>query len=41
MDKRIHGGNKMKPKIAIVWFPGTNCENETKVACDAAGMDAD
>lgn len=31
----------MKPKIAIVWFPGTNCENETKVACDAAGMDAD
>lgn len=30
----------MKPKIAVILFPGMNCENETKLACDAAGMDA-
>jgi phosphoribosylformylglycinamidine synthase len=30
----------MKPKIAVVLFPGMNCENESKVACDSVGMDA-
>mgnify|MGYP001607095977 CR=1 FL=1 len=29
----------MKPTIAIIWFPGTNCEEETLRAVDAAGMD--
>jgi phosphoribosylformylglycinamidine synthase subunit PurQ / glutaminase len=28
-------------KIAIVWFPGSNCEEESKRACIAAGMDAE
>ncbi|MBR9699874.1 phosphoribosylformylglycinamidine synthase I [Candidatus Woesearchaeota archaeon] len=28
-------------KIAVIYFPGTNCENETKLACDAVGMQAD
>ena len=32
--------NKMaKPNIAIVWFPGNNCEVETLEAVRAAGMD--
>ncbi|MCK5283483.1 MAG: phosphoribosylformylglycinamidine synthase I [Nanoarchaeota archaeon] len=31
----------MAPKIAVILFPGTNCENETKLACEAAGMEAD
>jgi phosphoribosylformylglycinamidine synthase len=31
----------MIPKIAVMWFPGNNCENETKLACEAAGMEAD
>ena len=30
----------MTPKIAVIWFPGANCENETQLACEAAGMDA-
>ena len=30
----------MKAKIAVIWFPGNNCENETKLACEASGMDA-
>ncbi|MDO8481213.1 MAG: phosphoribosylformylglycinamidine synthase I [Nanoarchaeota archaeon] len=30
-----------KPKIAVIWFPGMNCEQESKRACVAAGMDAD
>lgn len=30
-----------KPKIAVIWFPGANCENETKISCEAAGMDAE
>jgi phosphoribosylformylglycinamidine synthase len=30
----------MKPRIAVIYFPGLNCENETKLACDSAGMDA-
>jgi phosphoribosylformylglycinamidine (FGAM) synthase-like amidotransferase family enzyme len=29
-----------KPKIAVILFPGVNCENETKLACDSVGMDA-
>ena len=29
------------PKIAIIWFPGSNCEEESKRACIAAGMEAD
>jgi phosphoribosylformylglycinamidine synthase len=29
---------KNKPKIAIIQFPGTNCEHETKRAVDAVGM---
>ncbi|MBD3163857.1 phosphoribosylformylglycinamidine synthase I [Candidatus Woesearchaeota archaeon] len=33
--------SKMMPKIAVIWFPGNNCENETKRACEAAGMHAD
>jgi phosphoribosylformylglycinamidine synthase subunit PurQ / glutaminase len=31
----------MKIKIAVMWFPGNNCENETKFACEAVGMDSD
>ncbi len=30
----------MKPKIAVIWFPGCNCEEETRRVCDAAGLDA-
>jgi len=30
-----------KPKIAVIYFPGLNCENETKLVCEKAGMDAD
>jgi len=28
-------------KIAVILFPGTNCENETKLVCEKAGMEAD
>lgn len=28
-------------KIAVIWFPGQNCENETKLAVESAGMDCD
>lgn len=28
-------------KIAVIWFPGTNCEEETKMACESAGMKAE
>ncbi|HLC95782.1 MAG TPA: phosphoribosylformylglycinamidine synthase I [Candidatus Nanoarchaeia archaeon] len=28
-------------KIAVIYFPGTNCEQETKRACEAAGLKAD
>jgi phosphoribosylformylglycinamidine synthase len=28
-------------RIAVILFPGTNCENETAIAVKAAGMDAD
>ncbi len=31
----------MKPKIAVLLFPGTNCENETARAVRAAGGEAD
>jgi len=31
----------MKPKIAVIYFPGCNCENESKLACEKAGMEAD
>ena len=31
----------MKPRIAIINFPGTNCEQESKVACEAVGMKAE
>lgn len=27
--------------IAVILFPGTNCENETKRACEASGLKAD
>ncbi len=30
----------MIPKIAVIWFPGNNCEEETKIALESAGMDA-
>ena len=30
----------MKPHIAVIMFPGTNCEGETARACEAVGMDA-
>lgn len=30
----------MKPNIAVILFPGNNCENETALAVEAAGMDA-
>ncbi|MFC1691860.1 phosphoribosylformylglycinamidine synthase subunit PurQ, partial [Nanoarchaeota archaeon] len=30
-----------KYKIAVMLFPGTNCENETKRAVEAVGMNAD
>lgn len=29
-----------KPKIAVLYFPGNNCEEETKDRCIDAGMDA-
>src|SRR3989338_7478748 len=29
-----------KPKIAVILFPGTNCEEETTRACNAVRMDA-
>ncbi len=29
-----------KPKIAVMYFPGNNCEEETKDRCIDAGMDA-
>ena len=33
--------NKMpKPKIAVMYFPGNNCEEETKDRCIDVGMDA-
>ena len=25
------------PKIAVILFPGTNCELETKLSCEAVG----
>jgi len=28
-----------KPNIAVIWFPGNNCEQETLEAVNAAGMD--
>ncbi len=28
-------------KIAIIWFPGINCENECLAACDATGLSAE
>jgi len=28
-----------KPNIAVIWFPGNNCEIETLEAVEAAGMD--
>ena len=28
-----------KPKIAVMYFPGNNCEEETKDRCIDAGMD--
>ena len=31
----------MKPKIAVLYFPGNNCEHETVLACKKAGMDTD
>lgn len=31
----------MTPKIAVILFPGINCENETKNAAESAGMKAD
>jgi phosphoribosylformylglycinamidine synthase subunit PurQ / glutaminase len=31
----------MKPKIAVIYFPGINCEEETKRSCISVGMDAD
>lgn len=31
----------MKAKIAVIYFPGNNCENESVRACIACGMDAD
>ncbi|RMF06033.1 phosphoribosylformylglycinamidine synthase I [Candidatus Woesearchaeota archaeon] len=30
-----------KPKIAILQFPGVNCEYESKLACEQAGMEAE
>ena len=30
-----------KPKIAVIYFPGNNCEQETKERCIEAGMQAD
>ncbi|MBI2139565.1 phosphoribosylformylglycinamidine synthase I [Candidatus Woesearchaeota archaeon] len=32
---------KQKKKIAVIWFPGTNCEDESKRACESAGMEAE
>ncbi len=29
------------PKIAVIWFPGQNCEDESKLVCEAASMKAD
>ncbi len=31
----------MKAKIAVIFFPGNNREEETKTAVEAAGMQAD
>jgi len=31
----------MKPKIAVMYFPGNNCEEETKDRCIDVGMEAD
>lgn len=30
----------LKPKIAVIYFPGNNCEEETKDRCIDVGMDA-
>jgi phosphoribosylformylglycinamidine synthase I len=30
----------MKTKVAVIMFPGNNCEEETRRACIASGMDA-
>src|SRR3989344_5527002 len=30
---------KTKPNIAVIYFPGNNCEEETLIAVKAAGMD--
>jgi len=31
----------IRPKVAVIMFPGNNCEEESRRACTAAGMDAD
>ncbi len=31
----------MRGKVAVIMFPGNNCEEETRRACAAAGMDAE
>jgi phosphoribosylformylglycinamidine synthase len=39
MDRRTGGGDEMR--IAVLQFPGTNCEYETLVAVKAVGMDGE
>ena len=38
---RIHSAYKVKPRVVIPVFPGTNCEYDTKLQFEAAGADAD
>jgi len=40
MDNWFNRGYEMK-KIAVILFPGTNCENETALAVKSVGMKAD
>jgi phosphoribosylformylglycinamidine synthase subunit PurQ / glutaminase len=41
MDNWIHGGNEMTAKVAVILFPGVNCEEETKFALESSGINAD
>ncbi len=41
MDDGANGGDEMKGKVAVIMFPGSNCEEETARACRAAGLSAD
>ena len=39
MDYWFCGGYEMTANIAVILFPGTNCENEALRAVKAVGMD--